>query len=173
VVSSCRRWRGGSVQRSPWHAYRAAPSPRERGQEGRLDRVKLTMPAEGGFPKRLPHAGPEVRIHLPPAESLVRTLTSNPPRTSAHRRVFAADASYPKSQERIRARMGRHRARLPQPRSWATDHVLPHRWTRKGTNIRRPCLPLSVSLPTTIEPTTPKFSHLLNEAPVRHARNSD
>jgi hypothetical protein len=24
------RWRGGSVQRSPWHAYRAAPS-QERG----------------------------------------------------------------------------------------------------------------------------------------------
>jgi hypothetical protein len=22
----CRGWRGGQVQRSPWHAYRAAPS---------------------------------------------------------------------------------------------------------------------------------------------------
>jgi hypothetical protein len=31
------------VQRSPWHAYRAAPA-QERGQEGRLDRVKLTTP---------------------------------------------------------------------------------------------------------------------------------
>jgi|HubBroStandDraft_6_1064221.scaffolds.fasta_scaffold343970_1 hypothetical protein len=26
MVSSCRGWRGGQVQRSPWHAYRAAPS---------------------------------------------------------------------------------------------------------------------------------------------------
>jgi len=38
VVSSYRRWSGGSVRRSPWRAYRAALS-RERGEEGRIDRV--------------------------------------------------------------------------------------------------------------------------------------
>jgi hypothetical protein len=40
VLSSCRRWRGGSVQRSPWHAYRAAPS-QERGGK-KMDSTELS-----------------------------------------------------------------------------------------------------------------------------------
>jgi hypothetical protein len=40
VVSSCRGWRGGPVQRSPWHAYRAAPSE-EKGAK-KVDSTELS-----------------------------------------------------------------------------------------------------------------------------------
>ena len=36
----CRRWRGGSGQRSPWHAYRAAPS-QKRGAK-KVDSTELS-----------------------------------------------------------------------------------------------------------------------------------
>ena len=36
----CRRWRGGSMQRSPWHAYWAAPLSRERAKK--VDSTELS-----------------------------------------------------------------------------------------------------------------------------------